>query len=409
MNLFELYNNVRKKTSLIVNSLSPEDCQVQSMPDASPVKWHLAHTNWFWETFILAPRSVGQTNSEYQFLFNSYYESLGHRHARPQRGLITRPDLTEILAWRDCTDAAMEALLNGLSAEDPALQALFELGIAHEQQHQELILMDVKHLLASHPFPTGRYGQQANSKHQISPLKANTSFEGGLIEIGHSGAGFAFDNEGPRHKVWLNPFALANHTVTNADWKAFIADAGYSTPSLWLSDGWSWRQSAGTKAPLYWQDGDETTITLSGVQPIEDGEPVCHISFYEAAAFAEWAGGRLPTEAEWELAASGLPVEGNFANGATAAHPAPISHGHGVQGLFGNVWEWTRSDYSPYPGFKPAAGAVGEYNGKFMSGQIVLRGGSCATPMNHVRATYRNFFPPTARWVFSGLRLAWDA
>jgi len=402
---------IRQATRALAAPLSAEDCAIQSMPDASPVKWHLAHTTWFFETFVLAPHQPGYrlVDPSYRVLFNSYYVAVGDRHPRPERGMLSRPSLTEILAYRDRVDEAMLALLAGGLA--PECAALVELGLHHEQQHQELILTDVKHLFSRNPLkPAYR------EPRPLAPVRACkrkwVGFQAGLYEIGHAGPGFCFDNETPRHRVWLQAFEIASHPVTQGDFIEFIEDGGYRRPEHWLSAGWDTVTARGWQAPEYWQrrDGVWFSFTLQGQVPLDLHAPVCHVSFYEADAFARWANARLPTEAEWEVAARGLPLEGNFLESG-ALHPlAPqdaAPEGTLAQ-AFGDVWEWTRSDYGPYPAFRRAAGAVGEYNGKFMSGQYVLRGGSCATPSSHIRATYRNFFPPDARWQFSGLRLARD-
>jgi ergothioneine biosynthesis protein EgtB len=377
------------------------------MPGASPVKWHLAHTTWFFETFVLAHHPGYRAfDAAYRVLFNSYYNAVGDKHPRPERGMLSRPSLEEVLAYRRHVDGAMLELL----ATDEAA-ALVELGLQHEQQHQELILTDIKHLLSRNPLKPAYQKQWP-----LTPIRAREprwiAFAGGLYEIGHEGPGFAFDNETPRHRVWLEAFEIASHPVTHGDFMRFIDDGGYQRPELWLAAGWDAAGARGWQAPQYWarRDGEWLTFTLHGEAAVDPNTPICHVSFYEAEAFARWAGARLPTEAEWEIAAARAPRAGNFLESG-ALHPlalreAPLSGA--LAQAFGDVWEWTRSDYAPYPGFKPAAGAVGEYNGKFMCGQYVLRGGSCATPETHVRATYRNFFPPDARWQFSGLRLARD-
>jgi ergothioneine biosynthesis protein EgtB len=406
------YARVRSATEALLQGLSAEDCALQSMPDASPVKWHLAHTTWFFETFLLEPDSASfqPFDPAFRVLFNSYYNSVGDKHPRPERGLLSRPGLEEVLAYRRHVDGEMQRLLSRRQlGKDVA--ALAELGIQHEQQHQELILTDLKHLFSRNP--------QRPAYHKpwpLTPVRARArgwiDFAGGQHEIGHSGPGFCFDNEGPRHRVWLEAFRIATYPVTNGDFIEFIDDGGYLRPELWLSAGWDLLGARGWQAPAYWEmrDGRWHTFTLHGMAPVDPHAPVCHVSFYEAEAYARWAGERLPTEAEWEIAALSAPLEGNFVE-SCALHPLALrespADGSPAQ-IFGDVWEWTRSDYGPYPGFRVAAGAVGEYNGKFMSGQYVLRGGSCATPASHIRASYRNFFPPEARWQFSGLRLARD-
>jgi dimethylhistidine N-methyltransferase len=410
--LRDRYRRVRAATEALAAPLSAEDCTPQSMPDASPVKWHLAHTAWFFETFLLLPHVEGAEpfDPSFALLFNSYYHGVGPQFRRAARGLLTRPGLERVRAYRGHVDRHMEALLARPELA-PELRALVALGLAHEEQHQELILTDLKHLLWHHPDLPAYAGRWPLARVASVP-RAWVSFPGGLVGIGHAGEGFAFDNEGPRHRRWLEPFELASHPVTNADWVGFIEDGGYRRPELWLSDGWAAVEAGGWEAPLYWRaaDGGWRCFTLHGDAPLDPHAPVAHVSFYEADAFARWAGARLPSEAEWETAAAACPLEGNFADSG-ALHPlaprAPAAGGTLAQ-MFGDVWEWTRSAYEPYPGFAPAAGAVGEYNGKFMSGQQVLRGGSCATAPGHVRATYRNFFPPQARWQFSGLRLARD-
>lgn len=401
------FRAVRDMTLSLAAPLSAEDQQVQSMLLTSPTKWHLAHTTWFFETIVLARFAAGYQpfDPHYHFLFNSYYEALGERYPRPDRGLLTRPALGEIQRYRQHVDDAVERLIeSGLDAE-PA--SLLELGCHHEQQHQELILTDIKHVLSLNPL--GPVYSPASVHSSItSPKPADwAEFSGGVREIGHDGNGFQFDNEGPRHRVWVDAFRLATRPVTNREFLAFIADGGYSTPTFWLSDGWTTARAENWQAPLYWRavDGGWEEFALHGVQGLDPDAPVSHVSYYEADAFARWAGKRLPTEGEWELASAGMAVDGNLLE-TGARHPRSAPDGDGLRQMFGDVWEWTQSPYTPYPGFRAAAGALGEYNGKFMANQIVLRGGSCATPRSHIRATYRNFFPPSARWQFSGLRLA---
>ncbi len=404
---------IRQTTRALAAPLSAEDCAIQSMPDASPVKWHLAHTAWFFETFVLAPHRLGYWlfNPSYRVLFNSYYNAVGDRHPRPERGMLSRPGLEEVLAYRHHVD---EAMLGLLAAERllPDVSALIELGLHHEQQHQELILTDLKHLLSRNPVKPAY-----QKRWPLTPIYARArrwiTFEAGLHEIGHSGADFCFDNETPRHRVWLDAFQIASHPVTHGDFIEFIDDGGYRRPELWLSAGRDAVTARGWHAPQYWErhDGQWHSFTLHGEVPVDPHTPICHVSFFEADAFARWANARLPTEAEWEVAARDAPLAGNFLESG-ALHPLALREAPAdgtIAQAFGDVWEWTRSDYGPYPGFRPTSGAVGEYNGKFMSGQYVLRGGSCATPSSHIRATYRNFFPPEARWQFSGLRLARDA
>ncbi|HEY1961335.1 MAG TPA: ergothioneine biosynthesis protein EgtB, partial [Rhizomicrobium sp.] len=405
--LLARFRAVREATEALAGPLSPEDQNLQSMPDASPVKWHRAHTTWFFETFVLSKMDGYRTfDPAYSYLFNSYYEAVGARHARPQRGLLSRPSAEEIGEYRRHVDDAMLALLS--DEFDAQIAALIELGLNHEEQHQELILTDLLHAFAQNPL------RPAYTEFRAAPQASKetaefASFDGGIVEIGHHGDGFAFDNEGPRHEVLLQPFRLANRLIINGEWLEFIAAGGYRDPKYWLSDGWQCVVANEWMAPLYWEerDGHWFSMTLAGLQPVDLDAPVSHISFYEADAFARYRGKRLPTEAEWEHAASSLdPAEGNFRE---AGYLRPLPAAASSKQIFGDVWEWTASAYAPYPGFRAAEGAVGEYNGKFMINQIVLRGGSCATPRSHVRASYRNFFYPHQRWQFSGLRLAEDA
>lgn len=387
--LVERYREVRARSPSLVRSLTPEDMTAQSMPDASPAKWHLAHVTWFFETFLLIPKLSGYRlfDTRFGFLFNSYYEALGARQPRPARGLITRPSVADVLAYRAHVDTAMERLLVG---EADGVTDLLDLGLAHEEQHQELILMDILHLFANSPLAPAYAPPQRRDDAAPSESLGWASLPGGLVEIGHApDAGFAFDNETPRHRVWLDPFQIADSLVTNADWLAFIADGGYRRPEFWLSEGWATVRAEDWRAPLYWREDEEgwRIMGLTGLRALDPAAPVSHISYYEADAYAAWAGVRLPTEAEWEVAARQRPD---------------------LRQLSGELWQWTRSAYLAYPGFRPAAGAVGEYNGKFMSGQFVLRGGSFATPPGHARVSYRNFFYPHQRWMFSGLRLARD-
>ena len=386
------FEQVRQRSVQLAEPLSPEDCCAQSMPDASPVKWHLAHTTWFFETFILEPREAHfqPFHPAFRVLFNSYYNGVGDKHPRPHRGLLTRPALHEVLAYRADVDRRVARLL-AAAPQDAQLAALIQLGLQHEQQHQELLLTDVKHLLAQSPlYPAYRDAPLSSSAPSApAALAAWIDFDGGLAEIGHAGQGFAFDNELPRHRQYLAPFALASHLATNADYLEFIEAGGYRDPSLWLSEGWDKVKSGEMAHPLYWRRSDERgagwqEFTLHGLQPLDPARPVTHVSLYEADAYARWRGARLPTEAEWEFAAD----DSRLAQ------------------MFGECWQWTASSYAPYPGFAPAAGALGEYNGKFMINQYVLRGSSCATPHGHTRASYRNFFPAGARWQFTGIRLA---
>jgi ergothioneine biosynthesis protein EgtB len=400
------YQEVRATTEALAAPLSPEDQMVQSMPDVSPTKWHRGHTSWFFETFI-APREIpdyAPFHPAFGYIFNSYYETVGARHPRADRGLISRPGVTEVAQYRHHVDKVICEILDG--GVGAATADLIELGLHHEQQHQELLLMDIKHVLSRNPLqPAYRLGAD-EAPAGPTTVAGWIEHPGGPVEIGHRGTAFAFDNEFPRHVAHLVPFALAERAVTCAEWRAFMDDGGYERPELWLSDGWGVVQQQRWDAPLYWsRDGaDWSVFTLSGARPVRDDEPVCHVSYYEADAFAHWTGGRLPTEFEWEAIGATRPAEGNFLD-PTVLHPLPQGKGGG---LFGDVWEWTSSAYSPYPGFRAPPGAVGEYNGKFMVNQYVLRGGCCVTPPGHTRPTYRNFFPAAARWAFSGVRLAED-
>jgi ergothioneine biosynthesis protein EgtB len=400
-------SRVRELTARLCEPLLAEDCVVQSAPETSPAKWHLAHTTWFFENFLLTPYlpQYRPFHPRFGFLFNSYYESVGEFHPRLQRGLLSRPSLDEIKAYRLHVDRHMDLLLE---APEPGaageIRARTTLGIHHEQQHQELLLTDVKHLFACNPLKPAYREEKSPTARIIPPLEW-LRLPAGMYAFGHSGDGFAFDNETPRHRRYLDEFALASRPVTNAEYLEFISARGYRQPMLWLADGWRKVNEAGWTAPLYWeqQDGEWWQMTLAGYRRVEPGEPVCHVSYYEADAFARWAGKRLPTEFEWEAAAGTQPADGNFLESGIL-HPQPARDG--ASQFFGDVWEWTQSAYSPYPGFRPTSGALGEYNGKFMISQMVLRGGSCVTPQTHVRASYRNFFYPHDRWQFMGIRLA---
>lgn len=415
-------SRVRSLTEALVAPLQPEDTCIQSMPDVSPSKWHLAHTTWFFETFVLAGPGYEPYQPGYDYLFNSYYQTVGSMHPRPRRGLLSRPTLTEVIDYRHAIDERLRARLGALG---PEALSLVELGLHHEQQHQELLLTDIKHVLAQNPLdPAYRVTRQAElSERQAGPLRW-VEDPGGLVEIGRDLGGadapFGFDNEGPRHKRWLEPFAISSRLATCAEYLDFMSDRGYARPELWLSEGWDTVVRERWTAPLYWRAPLEAgepwrEFTLDGLRELELDAPVCHLSYYEADAFARWSGARLPSEVEWERVADAIDTVGNllpataktFGRATLHPEPGPTSDDpSGLVQLFGDVWEWTASPYQPYPGYQPPAGAVGEYNGKFMCNQLVLRGGSCATPTDHIRAAYRNFFHAPARWQFSGLRLA---
>ncbi len=411
------YAAFRAASLALAAPLSPEDCQLQSMADASPTKWHLAHITWFFETVLLERFEAGFVpfDPAFRVLFNSYYQGVGEQFPRAQRGLVTRPTLADVKRYRANVDERMQALL-AARAGDAEIETLVALGLQHEQQHQELILTDIKHALSFNPFGTA-YAKRWPII-QVGPQPVRWfGHEGGLVELGHSpehDGAFCFDNETPRHRAFAHPFEIGSRPATYGDFLAFMEDDGYARPELWLSMGWDWVRSGQRTAPLYWKKQDDRWLshTLQGLVEIDPHTPVCHLSFFEADAFARWSGARLPTELEWELAARALraPLAGNFA-GRGAFHPLPQTSSTGDEPaqMFGDVWEWTQSAYLPYPGYRPLPGAVGEYNGKFMCNQFVLRGGSCATPEGHVRASYRNFFPPEAQWQFSGVRLARDA
>ena len=398
----------RRLSLELARPLTPEDMTVQPMDDASPTKWHLAHVTWFFETFILVRHLPGYAvfDESFNYCFNSYYESQGPRQPRPRRGLLTRPSSRSVLAYRAHVDDALARLCS--APISPQVARLIEVGINHEQQHQELLLTDILALFAANPLRPA-YRVRRPRPAVSTPDTLNwIAFPGGIHQVGHDGSGYAWDNEAPRHDALVRPFRLADRLVSNAEWLDFMADGGYRTASLWLADGWAAVNREGWQAPLYWEehDGEWLGMSLEGLQPVERAAPVAHVSYYEADAFARWAGKRLPTEFEWEVAAQGLPVSGNSL-ASRAFRPLPPEAGNdGPRQMFGDVWEWTQSAYLAYPGYQPPAGALGEYNGKFMVSQQVLRGGSCATPAGHTRATYRNFFYPHQRWQFLGLRLA---
>ena len=410
--LIAQYQQVRESSKGLCSPLAIEDYVVQSMPDCSPTKWHLAHVSWFFETFLLKPSVADYTspNPGYAYLFNSYYNTLGERHCRPKRGLISRPTVKETYEYRRYVDEHVLELLEKIDERQLAdLAAIITLGLHHEQQHQELMVTDIKHVLSSNPlYPTYR-ARTPSSASSITPLEW-VSFPEGLHWVGHEGDGFAFDNEGPRHRQFVQSFQLASRLVTNGEYLEFMEDGGYDNPLLWLSEGWATVRAEEWQAPLYWEkhDGRCWVMTLSGLREVDKAEPVCHVSYYEADAYARWADARLPTEAEWEVAAHDVPVEGSFVESGLY-HPAPLdasTTNEKLAQMYGDVWQWTQSSYAPYPNFKPGPGAIGEYNGKFMCNQYVLRGGSCATSLSHIRSTYRNFFPANAQWQFMGIRLA---
>jgi ergothioneine biosynthesis protein EgtB len=401
--LRDRYERVRATSLALTNELRPEDTVIQSMPDVSPTKWHLAHVTWFFERFVLEPCGVPRFDDEYHYLFNSYYNSVGEMHPRSQRGLISRPTLAEVLDYRAHVDEQMARVIDGGRVDDVIRDVLI-LGLHHEQQHQELLLTDIKHVLSSNPLrPAARSGLNTTSGATTS-AQTFTNGSSGIVRIGHEGDGFCFDNELPRHDALLHPHAIGDRLVTNAEYREFIRSGAYDEPAHWLSDGWAAVRQRNWNRPLYWDEALETEFTLGGQREIDDNAPVTHVSYYEADAFARWAGHRLPTEFEWENAAREEPLHGNLL-GTHAWHPLAAG---GNRQFIGDVWEWTSSAYAPYPGFEPLAGSLGEYNGKFMCNQMTVRGGSCVTADDHIRSTYRSFFYPDARWQFLGFRLAKD-
>jgi ergothioneine biosynthesis protein EgtB len=409
----ERYLDVRRRTAVLCETLEIEDYVIQAMPSASPAKWHLAHTSWFFETFLLEPfkQSHRPYHPEYRYLFNSYYEQVGEMHPRPQRGLLSRPTVDEIYRYRARIDEQMLELLDsapaGLRAE---IGRRVRIGLQHEQQHQELLLTDLQYNFSVNPLRPAYRADLPELPNGAVESLGWVVFPGGISELGHAGEGFAWDNEQPRHQVLLQPYRMATRLVTAGEYLEFMSEGGYHRPELWLSDGWGCLRGSGWQAPLYWEKRDDGWwhFTLAGMQRLQPTQPVCHVSYYEADAYARWAGLRLPTEAEWEHAARSLPVAGNLADSGYL-QPLPAPAGAGLQQVYGDLWEWTASPYTAYPGFRPPEGALGEYNGKFMVNQMVLRGGSCATPAGHIRASYRNFFYPQERWQFQGVRLADDA
>lgn len=403
--LLDRYQSVRRVSEQICQPLAIEDYILQAMPDVSPPKWHLAHTTWFFETFLLVPHlpSYEVFHPKFGYLFNSYYEAVGARHPRPQRGLLSRPTVEEVYCYRAYVDQAMEQFLK--QVRDSPIESLILLGLHHEQQHQELLLTDIKYNLAINPLRPAYRSTLSSPSEPVALKERWLDYPGGLYAIGHEGKDFAFDNESPRHSVYLQDYWLASRLVTNEEYLEFMQAGGYHNPEYWLAEGWATVQAEQWRSPLYWEqiEGDWWVMTLAGLRPLDESEPVCHVSFYEADAYARWADKRLPTEAEWEVAANHVELKGNFLESGRLHPTAATGSSHQ---LFGDVWEWTQSAYLPYPGFHPASGAVGEYNGKFMCNQMVLRGGSCVTAQSHIRSSYRNFFPAAARWQFSGIRLA---
>jgi ergothioneine biosynthesis protein EgtB len=413
-NLAERYSYTRQFTEHLCEPLVVEDFVVQSMPDASPTRWHLAHTTWFFETFVLARAEADYrpANAEFQTLFNSYYNSVGEAFPRARRGLLTRPTVAEVFEYRHTVDERMGRLFDCLQRSDSSEMArVIELGVNHEQQHQELMLTDIKHMYSCNPLWPAYLPLAAKSATTKTDSHGWSAYDGGVVEIGHAGGAFGFDNEFPRHKTFLQPFEIRNRLINSGEYLEFMNDGGYRRPELWLSLGWSMLHEQQWAAPLYWVEREGTwhEFSLGGLQRLNADKPVCHVSYFEADAFARWSRARLPTEAEWERAAAGVDVQGSFAE-SECYHPATLDgNPDGLAQMYGEVWQWTASPYSPYPGFVPPSGALGEYNAKFMCNQYVLRGGSCATPRSHIRPTYRNFFPPEVRWQFTGIRLARDA
>jgi ergothioneine biosynthesis protein EgtB len=411
----ERFEQVRQSTEALCAPLANEDYVIQSMPDCSPTKWHLAHVSWFFETFLLTSLAADYRplNPQYAYLFNSYYNAVGDKYPRPQRGLVSRPTVDEVYRYRKHIDEHVLDLVECATDDEmPRVAPIITLGLNHEQQHQELIITDLKHMLSHSPLHPMYVDASVTPAAHITPM-GWVEFPEGVCWIGHDGSDFAFDNEEKRHREFIQAFRLASRLVTNGEYLEFMRDGGYQRPEFWLSMGWATVLQEGWRAPLYWQEdeGAWSQFTLSGFRAVDPAEPVTHVSYFEADAYARWAGARLPTEAEWEVASASAPIDGNFVESGRF-HPRPIearAANGGLAQMFGDVWEWTQSSYSPYPGFRIAPGALGEYNGKFMCNQYVLRGGSCATPRSHIRPTYRNFFPPDARWQFSGLRLAQDA
>ncbi len=413
-NLIQRFKSVRNFSHSLCKTLVTEDYVIQSMPDVSPTKWHLAHTSWFFEAFILskAEKNYKSLHPQYNFLFNSYYIQVGERHTRAYRGLLSRPTVEQVYEYRKYVDKNMLEFLENVDEKIfNEFAFVVEVGLNHEQQHQELLVTDIKHVFSVNPLRPVFREREIKTVGDIPPMEW-IKFDEGIYEIGHDGSAFNYDNETPRHKEFVEPFKLGTRLITNKEYIEFINAGGYKTAPLWLSDGWATVENEKWEAPFYWEkkDGEWWNFTLSGFRKVEPNEPVCHVCFYEAEAFAHWAGARLATEAEWETASSNLNIEGNFVEEENF-HPIALTQNVGEKSLsqmYGDVWEWTRSGYSPYPGYKPLPGALGEYNGKFMSSQMVLRGGSCATSKTHIRNTYRNFFPPNARWQFMGIRLAKD-